>query len=158
MPEHAPPPAEHGATRHERSEFNAPGVVWFLVVMTVVILVAHLLLWGLVAWWTRPDVQPRTLQRGALPARELPAQPVLEGIAPPPTRQTRDQAARRRLQSYGWVEPGSRLVHIPIQRAMQLEAAQHQDEPAEHPHPDQPPVLVPPSSSNSGRTLRRSQP
>jgi hypothetical protein len=67
-----------------------------------------------------------------------PESPLADEAGPPPGPQLElnlkftdyEQADRSRLESYGWADKEQRVVHIPIERAMQLLAERGLPEPA----------------------------
>ena len=90
--------------------------VGFLVVMAVIQVVLYFHMEGL---WAR--------RRGQLPAPSpvaaaLPDAPPVPRLqtAPPLDLEALRAAERQQLEGYGWVDRGAGVVHIPIERAMEL--------------------------------------
>lgn len=96
-----------------------------VVVATLVIGVALAGLTLLLMRAAQREVRPSL----AFPERDLPApgetsnvRQELFGVAVP--RATRAEEQRRRLEGFGWVDRGRRLVHIPIEDAIEIVAGQ----------------------------------
>ncbi|MBE1161835.1 hypothetical protein [Dyella acidiphila] len=109
------------AQGHEKHHIDAPvltrlGVGFACAVALILLLMA--LLW-----------QHMVPRYPAVPAQQVPAPPRLQAT-PPADRAVLDRAQRQQLNSYGWVNQGSGVARIPIERAMQVLATQHDKAPA----------------------------
>lgn len=110
-------------TGHEPDRIDAPvlhklGVIFVLALVLILSLM----------YWLWMHVQAPTLS--ATPQR-IPPPPQLQVIAPPDRiRQYRLQT--QRLESYGWVDAGHRVAHIPIERAMALLVSKGGAGPSDH--------------------------
>jgi hypothetical protein len=128
-PEMEGPPASSGRdvsldpeslARHYEADDIQPGpIVWFTVGLLIAIAIALVFLWWLVGVWAdRPidvsvQLPPALTTPPAVPGPGLDAQPESElGILL--------QRESERLNSYGWVDRDAGVVHIPIDRAMEL--------------------------------------
>jgi hypothetical protein len=84
------------------------------VVLLVLILCVMYVLWL--------HVHSRTL---SMRPSVIPPSPRLQAD-PPPDRIAQYRLQTRQLESYGWIDGGHRVAHIPIERAMALLAARQQ--------------------------------
>jgi hypothetical protein len=100
------------------------GVAGVLALIPVAVAAAGLILWA----FERSD---RPQAATPLPAPAL-AGPRLEAH-PLADRQAVEGPARARLESFGWSDRARGLAHIPIERAMQLQAAEGWPDPDEGP-------------------------
>lgn len=108
------------------------GIIWFVVVLTVVTVGCQLLMWGLFAFMqnqvestdvVRSPVQPALVEPGIQDGRivgspERP-QPSMLVDEPSVLLQFR-QHEQELLTTYGWVDKNTGTVRIPIERAKQL--------------------------------------
>lgn len=111
---------ENVEVAHEHSDISIRGIVWFLVLLVLVVVVADIAMWGLFHALNKyeasndPFVTPL-----AAPAGQLPAEPRLQTT--PWQDLTRFRADERtRIESYGWVDQGAGVGHVPIERAKEL--------------------------------------
>jgi hypothetical protein len=106
---------------HEKNDVSIRGIVLFVVWLVGVGIGVQILMWGVFRLFAH---ETKSLDR-PVPAmvekslRRLPPAPRLEDrpLAPRTLLNARENA---RLSSYGWVEKSKGLVHIPIDRAMDL--------------------------------------
>jgi hypothetical protein len=116
----AGPPAEPDPVLRNR-DVNIRGVVWSgvgLVVVGVVITVAVWVQFRVLRRETNED-QPRLSPMVEANLRRTPPEPRLEANPLAPRLRIRAEEDEV-LRSYAWVDKGSGLVRIPIDRAMQL--------------------------------------
>ncbi len=116
----------HGAEAlHEPNAVNIPGVVKFLVWLSVAIAVTALLMWGLLRYFDARKAQeappPSPLAAGA----RLPPEPRLQGApgsASSPAEDIRRLRERedQMLDSYGWIDRQNGVIRIPIEQAKRL--------------------------------------
>jgi hypothetical protein len=115
---------EDDALRYEISDANPRALVRFALVLAVAIALAASLAWVTLGVFKtaedRGDPPPPPLARRA-PGR-LPPEPRLQ-TAPIPELERYLAGERRHLGSYGWVDRGAGVVHIPIEEAMRLAIA-----------------------------------
>ena len=132
MPETvANPPQTHGAVRTEPTDVNVRGILLVgagLIVVGVIVQLA--------GYWTfealRDRVRPGKESRFPLAAQRerLPPEPRLEQIDRMKLELEGEPAARiyaaeeQRLERYGWVDEKRQIVHMPIERAMKIIAAE----------------------------------
>jgi hypothetical protein len=104
-------------TAHEESDVNLRAIIWFVVVLTAIVLVTDVAMWGLfkgLAYYeveNDPPVSPLSIPAG---------QPL-----PPPGLQTTPWTdlthyradANAYLHSYGWVDEKAGVARIPIAKA-----------------------------------------
>jgi hypothetical protein len=106
---------------HETRDINVRVVLWFAVGMIVLAIIMHLALGGLFVFFKDRHPSPQAPSRIALHP---------EMLAPPPRLQTVpgaelarfQQAEKKKLNSYGWMDRQHGIVRIPIERAMELVA------------------------------------
>lgn len=102
------------------------GIVWFVVILTVVTVVCQALMWGLFAvLGTRADGQDVARAPLAAPQGQAPPGPNLIAILPGRHGEPaalKDFRAREEatLTTYGWADQNAGTVRIPIQRAKEL--------------------------------------
>jgi len=101
-------------TAHEHSDLKGRAVViGALGILVMVVLVA--LLAGFLTGASGPARRGPTDTTIAAP-RRLSSDPLAE-------RSSYEEKKRTRLESYGWVDREQGIVHVPIERAMELQAA-----------------------------------
>jgi len=114
--EHGP---EKRAPRHEESDVNVFAIGRFAFALVAVVAVCMFLLFGLfhfllnVTGGPRPAVSDYNRNGQLPPQPRLEEKPVMELRA---FREAEDQV----LSSYGWVDQKAGIVHIPIDRAIDL--------------------------------------
>lgn len=119
----------HPQVHYDRSDLSSRGIYMFLVGLVVVAAFIHFVIWGLWRYLSRAEAEPvRPRTEVVLPARSLRGDPALRFPAP---RLQPDPVAdmdkfrtqvEERLNSYGWVDQKAGIVHIPIERAIELTA------------------------------------
>jgi hypothetical protein len=109
------------------------GIVWFIVILAVTMVFCEVLVWGMFKFVLMPY---RTVQSRVAPLAEPHHRPEIKdgrlvtGLAVAPTpglnvtepivlKEFRD-AEDASLQQYGWVDQGSQVVRLPIDRAKEL--------------------------------------
>jgi len=117
---------EEGAQAlHEPNAVNIPGVVKFLVWLSVAIAVAALLMWGLLRYFDARKAEEAPSPSPLATGVRLPPEPRLQGApgsASSPAedirrfRQREDQI----LDSYGWVDRRNGVIRIPIEQSKRL--------------------------------------
>lgn len=105
--------------RHEVHDIQLRPILLFGLSLVIAAVVIHLALWWLMRVWTDRPLTPRF----QLPPAALTPGPMQgPAVQPFPASELEqllsEQAAR--TESYGWVDRQSGVVHIPIERAMQL--------------------------------------
>jgi hypothetical protein len=130
---HAPAPSSHDdnvEVRHEHSDVNVRGILWFVVGLTVSAIVIHIAVWGLFEVFARRASQADP-SPAPLAVRELsaPPEPRLQGLpwqqewtTPRQELTAYRDSELRKLQSYGWIDRNTGVVHIPIDRAIEIMA------------------------------------
>jgi hypothetical protein len=124
------PPVEPTPAGYETRDVRPRAVILLGVGLLIVAVSVHLLLWWLFrrleASAKRSDPPITPLARDASPA-ETP------GLKLNLAYRDFEQADRQRLQSYGWIDKEQGVVHLPIERAMQLLVERGLPEPMEPP-------------------------
>jgi hypothetical protein len=122
---HTPSASGHGAgdnpqVGHERTDWRVRPIIWSLVGLLVVGVIGHFTLWFLftfvVNMGVRSDPVPPPLARTT---PEPPAGPQLQ-VSPAQDWVTMRSQQSQLLNSYGWVDQGSGVVRIPIERAIEM--------------------------------------
>jgi hypothetical protein len=104
-------------TAHEESDVNLRAIIWFVVVLTAIVLVTDVAMWGLFKALAYYDVE-----------NDPPVSPLFVGAGkplPPPGLQTTPWTdlthyraeANAYLHSYGWVDEKAGVARIPIEKA-----------------------------------------
>lgn len=106
---------------HEKSDVSIGAIVKFGIGLTVAAVVIHVGLWGLFELLeAREAKRDRPLPAlAAAGLRRTPPEPRLEPDALLPRRRM-DAEETRVLTTYGWVDRGTGVVRVPIDRAMDL--------------------------------------
>ena len=145
-------------THHESSDVPVRPLFWIIVIFIVFSVVSHVALWFLykafVAGERRRMDPPNTAVTrpadASVPQNQPLLQPFPRGEVPPqrntPVTDLEDMRAAedKVLKNYGWVDKQRGIVHIPIDRAKDLAAAQMavQQQAA--------PVVPPPATTTTG--------
>ena len=116
----------HGAEAiHEPNTVNVPGVVKFLVWLSVALIVVALLIWGLLHYFDKRKAQEAPPPSPLAPEARLPPEPRLQG-APGSVGSPAEDIRRFReredqtLNSYGWIDQQKGIIRIPIEQAKKL--------------------------------------
>lgn len=115
------PTKRHAEVAHERKDVRTGAILWFGFWLLASAIVIHVGLWGLFKLFAA-DVrrqQPMLAPNVAASLKRTPAEPRLEALPLLP-RQRSQAEEDAKLSSYGWVDRGSRVARIPIDRAMAL--------------------------------------
>lgn len=105
---------------YERKDLNLRGVVKFGFWLLVAAVVIHLALWWLLKYFAAQESEAGMRTPIGRPRETLPPTPVRrEATLPQELKQMRE-SAQARLRSYGWIDREAGIVHIPIDRAMEL--------------------------------------
>jgi hypothetical protein len=113
-------PARAAAIGHEMSDVHLRGVIAFTVGLLVIGVVIHVLIWLFFMFLAGQEA------RGTV--RQYPLAEGQERVPPGPRLQANPREDLRELRSaedavlttYGWVDPNSGVVRIPIDEAMKL--------------------------------------
>ena len=104
---------------HERVDVNIRGLSLFVVALIIGAVIIHAVIWALLKGLQTAAGHHEPYERAASRTSANTRYPVLQ-VAPARDMQAfrfREEAA---LNSYGWVDPTSGVVRIPIDRAMEL--------------------------------------
>jgi hypothetical protein len=105
---------------HEHSDINVRAIIVFLVVLTVVGLVAAGAMWGVFVFLENQAAQnDPTLSPLAAPAGQLPPEPRLITNEPAALEKQREQE-QKLLEGGDWVDRGTGVGRIPIDEAKKL--------------------------------------
>ncbi len=123
----------HPETMYDRSDLSARGIVGFLIGLALTIFFIQVVMWGFLRYFTRGQVSPPPPsaaivtpenQTGKVgePTTRFPA-PQLQ---PDPVADLNkfSIALEEQLDTYGWVDQKAGIVHIPIERAIDIVAQQ----------------------------------
>ncbi|MGH9410002.1 MAG: hypothetical protein ACRD1V_11170, partial [Vicinamibacterales bacterium] len=120
MTEHAHGSLSNPEVAHESSDISVRGVIWFVVVLVITSACIDVAMWGLFVVLDKVEAHNDAY---VPPIDQQPGQ-----LAPNPRLQTTPWtdlksfvgAEQDYLNSYGWVDQGAGVVHIPIERAKAL--------------------------------------
>ena len=110
---------------HEPNAVNIPGVVKFLIWLSVAVMVVALLMWGLLHYFDKRKAREAPPPSPLAPEARLPPEPRLQGapgsVSSPAEdiRQFREQEDQM-LSSYGWIDQQRGIIRIPIEQAKKL--------------------------------------
>jgi hypothetical protein len=121
-PQHSPPaPPSVG---HERTDFTSRPIVIFGIGLTIALVIVAALMLGLYNLFAAREARlsPPANPLAAAEAPRLPPEPRLQVH---PVRDLRElrEAENAILQHYGWVDKSAGIVRMPIDRAIDLLAA-----------------------------------
>ena len=111
---------ENPDTSHEHSDINVRAILWFVAVLTAIVLTTDVAMWGLFKVLARYEVKnDPAISPLAIPAgRPLPA-PGLQRTPWVDLKQFRAEADLY-LHSYGWIDEKAGVARIPIEKAKAL--------------------------------------
>jgi hypothetical protein len=120
MSAHAHDELENPDTAHEHSDINVRAIIWFMAVLTVIVLSVDVAMYGLFKFFDHMEVKDDT----ALSPLALPANQPLG----PPGLQTQPWADLKKfraeqlahLHGYGWVDESGAVARIPIDKAKEM--------------------------------------
>jgi hypothetical protein len=140
--EHDSTPRDNPEVSHERSDVNVRAILGFGLVLLIAAVVVHLALYWLLQLYSDRSAKGAPSVSAMHPEDQTPPPPRLQ-VSPPAELAKMRATEEKELQTYGWVDPETKIVRIPIERAMELLAerglpARKQTEP-------------PPSSSPASR-------
>lgn len=114
--EHEPPAGIH----HEISDVNVRPLAWVAVGLAVLVVLSIVAMRGLFAFLDRQQARDDIAPSPIMTQRpQQPPEPRLQ-TAPVPNRKLIVEQEHRRLTTYGWVDPKSGVVRIPVAQAMKL--------------------------------------
>jgi len=117
--------ADGAGTLHEPNTVNIPGVVKFLVWLSVAVIVVALLMWGLLHYFDKRKAQEAPPPSPLAPEVRVPPEPRLQGapgsVSSPAEdiRRFREQEDQM-LNSYGWIDQQRGIIRIPIEQAKKM--------------------------------------
>jgi hypothetical protein len=124
--EHVTPADLHSPRDHERTDVSIRVVLIFgavMIVSTVLIVLIVAWLYGFLERDQQAAFPPTLFTSPVSPPQELPPAPRLQ-VSPRIDLQQFRAEEDARLNGYGWTDRQNSLVHIPIDRAMDLIAQQ----------------------------------
>ena len=104
---------------HERTDAKVKPLVIFLIAMVLVIAGSFVSMVGLFEFLTLRAEGVDRVPSPVKVADEIPAGPRLQ-VVPGLDLREMEAAEEDRLNGYGWVDEGGRVVHIPIEKAMDV--------------------------------------
>jgi len=117
--------ADDAGPLHEPNTVNIPGVVKFLVWLSVAVMVVALLMWGLLNYFDKRKAQEAPPPSPLAPEVRVPPEPRLQG-APGSVKSPAEDIRRFReqedqmLSSYGWIDQQNGIIRIPIEQAKKM--------------------------------------
>jgi hypothetical protein len=126
-PNNLPPPEPRSGIGHETSDVHPKAIGLFALGLTLMVaLVLPLLSWAY--WQLESSARKADPLQNPLASDQTPPLPRLQVDPTGELIQIRREESER-LSSYGWIDRQSKVVHIPIQSAMNLVAEQGFPEP-----------------------------
>jgi hypothetical protein len=117
--EHGAPPAGQGE-RYERRDANVPALLKIALGLFVTIAVAMISMDGMFHYFAKSQqLGPPASPFESEDVRVLPPQPRLQ-VQPKLELKAYCQSQAKELNSYGWVDQHNGVVHVPVDRAMDL--------------------------------------
>lgn len=117
--EHSAPQGAQGE-RYERRDANIPALLKIALAMFVTIVVAMVSMYGMFQYFAKSQqLGPPASPFESEDVRVLPPQPRLQ-VQPRVDLKTYCEAQSKELNSYGWVDEHNGVVHVPVDRAMDL--------------------------------------
>jgi hypothetical protein len=119
--------AEHDSTArrenpevsHEHSDVNVRAILGFGLILLIAAVVVHLGLYWLLQLYSDRSAE-RAPSVSAMPSEDQTPPPPRLQVSPPTELAKMRAAEEKELQSYGWVDKETKIVRIPIDRAMEL--------------------------------------
>jgi hypothetical protein len=118
---------ENPNTAYEHKDVNVKSIAWFGVGLLTLTIVAMVLVWGLLTSLnnSRTDAtSPSALM--VPPEPRLQPNPVDQSISQAEHLQRETARQEKLLNSYGWVDKETGMVHMPIDEAMKLTVEEYQ--------------------------------
>ncbi len=121
----------HPETGYDRSDLSARGVVSFLIGLAITLVLIHIVIWGFLRYFSHNQlVSPPPSAAIVTPANQTGklGDPTLRFPAPtlqpdPTADMNKFRAAEEeQLNSYGWVDKSAGVMHIPVERAIDIVA------------------------------------
>ena len=112
----------HKRGGHEEHDVNIFAITKFGIGLTLVIIASLFAMWGLFQYFKNrlsAELPPAEQARAAIHAGKQPPQPRLQENPRVDLRAIRAEEDKL-LHSYGWVDQSKGVVHIPIERAMDI--------------------------------------
>lgn len=120
MSETMKPHMENRDVSYEKRDVNPRAILWVGVAIIISAVVIHFAVWGVFDFFSAREAHkgkpPATLVNAK---RQPPPRPRLQTDAPADLQEMRAREDAV-LESYGWVDRQNGIVHIPVQRAMEL--------------------------------------
>ena len=112
------------ATAHETSDINVRAIIWFVVVLTVIVLAVDVAMWGLFKVLDHMEVKNDPIVTPLAP----PASPAAGQPIGPPGLQTTPWVDLKHFRAeqnafihgYGWVDEKTGVARVPIEKAKEL--------------------------------------
>ncbi len=104
---------------HELSDLSPRRISFFAIGLAALVIIALLLCYGLLAWMIKSEARRAEPPNQFAVLLEPMVQPRL-AVEPGRALKALRQQEQTRLNSYGWVDQERGIVHIPIERAMDM--------------------------------------
>jgi hypothetical protein len=112
-------PQENPEVSHEHSDVNVRAILGFGVILLVAAVVIHIALYWLLQYYRDRSARQAPAVSTIPTEEQIPPGPRLQ-VSPPTDLAKLRAAEEKELQSYGWVDKETKIVRIPIDRAMEL--------------------------------------
>ena len=104
---------------HELSDLSPRRISFFAIGLAALVIIALLLCYGLLVWMVKSEVRRAEAPTQFAEPMAPMVQPQL-AVEPGRAMKALRQQEQTRLNSYGWADQGKGIVHIPIERAMDM--------------------------------------
>ena len=124
MAQHPHGPLDNPDTVHEHSDINVRAIIWFMVVLTVIVLAIDVAMWGLFRvldhFERKNDPVVNMFAPPANPANQAPPGPNPLQTTPWADLKTFRAEQGARLHGYGWADETAGVARVPIAKAKEM--------------------------------------
>jgi hypothetical protein len=124
MAQHPHGPLDNPDTIHEQSDINVRAIIWFMVVLTVIVLAIDVAMWGLFRvldhMERKNDPVVNMFAPAANPTNQAPPGPTPLQTTPWADLKTFRAEQNARLQGYGWADETAGVARVPIAKAKEM--------------------------------------
>jgi hypothetical protein len=124
MAQHPHGPLDNPDTIHEHSDINVRAIIWFMVVLTVIVLAIDVAMWGLFRvldhFERKNDPAVNMFAPAANPISQAPPGPNPLQTTPWTDLKTFRAEQDARLHGYGWADETAGVARVPIAKAKEM--------------------------------------
>jgi hypothetical protein len=117
---------ENPGVDFESKDLNIKAIIWFGASLLIVIIVAMVLIWGMMATMNSGTATTRPSALEAPPAPRLQPNPIDQTTSLEELMHQEMANQAEWLNSYGWVDKAAGVAHMPIDEAMKLTVEKYQ--------------------------------